>query len=101
MHWKRGVKMDQRGFKHFLNEKIPDNAKKSPFFKLLLDIVDEQKIDGMGGLKDFLSKEIESLKVKLNQAVHGTYTMNRVRMKLVERIDALKEIENLVNEYLE
>lgn len=90
-----------REFKHLLNETIPDDARKSPFFRLLLDIVDEQKINSVEELKDFLSKEIENLKERLHQAVHSTYTMNRIRMKLVERTDALKEIEKLVNKYLE
>ncbi len=92
--------MGQREFKHFINEGVPDDIRKSPFFRLLLDIVDEQKINSVEELKDFLSKEIERLKAELNKAVHGTYTMNRIRMKVVERIAALKEIEKLVNKYL-
>jgi len=90
----------QRELKHQLNEKIPDDIKKSPFFRLLMDIIDEQNIKDLDELKYFLSKEIEALKNKLGQAVHGTYTMNRVRVQLAERIDALKEIEKLLNKYL-
>ncbi|MEM4240107.1 MAG: hypothetical protein QXM31_03570 [Candidatus Woesearchaeota archaeon] len=87
-------------FKDTLKQKVPEHLQQTPEFPIILKMLGEAKISGAESLRHWLNVEMQKCQNDLKEYDKAGPTMNRKRIRCVERMDILKMMQDKILPYL-